>query len=561
MSAIQNANTSYNNSLVVGVKPKSQLKNVNFVDSSLLGSLDPSMLSNNLGLVNLLQSRQIIKVPLLTEIFANKDIIEVNGSKSHFDYDTLMDVEYPTVVQAITEGEKLGLGGVPFQIKTSHAFKQGDVLMVDYYDGMQLHVMEDEEVVDEGDGFIHTVELSIKDAEAYFPASLLVEGTRITRAFSTMGEYSENAWSGIQGGGMPSKVTHRFNISSPQGIEVGYTADAMSINMKEGKDMSYIQEYLLKKARALGGVNLAGDPNYLVIGRQKNDKEMVVERVEKLMNILALGELAEMSATRMMFAQGATYTSIKGAKRVNEGFYPAMRRGHRFTYSNVTELKEVLKRASDVVFQQNQYVPVEQRRLKMRGGFEAVQLVRQMFKDAFISTNPAFVNQELIPFPLLQGKDRHTLTYDTFTIDEAFINGIGKLKIEHDPSFDYDYSDIIQRGYTRGRNKRSWSLAIFDITDESYSNAFDKTILPNGVEVMEGSKNKNFFAVKNKNAPAISYGYETGRTHGENVRSVRTSRDETFWAETQLDPFILDYGKVVLIEREDAFTEVAAKFN
>jgi hypothetical protein len=561
MSAIQNANTSYNNSAVVSIMPKSQLKNVNFVDSSLLGSLDPSMLSHNLGLVNLLQSRQIIKVPLLSEIFANKDIIEVNGEKSHFEYETLMDVEYPTVVQAVTEGEKLGLGGVPFKIKTSHVFKQGDVLLVDYYDGLQLHVVEGEEIVDEGDGYVHTVELNIKDPDAYFQASLLVKGTRITRGFSTMGEYSENAWSGIQGGGVPTKVKHRFNISSPQGIEVNYTAAAMSINMGEGKDMSHIQEYLLRKAKGMGDINLATDPAYLVIGKKVEGNKQVVQKVEKLMSILALGELAEMQATRMMFAQGATYTSIKGAKRVNEGFYPAMRRGHRFTYSNTTELKEVLKRASDVVFQQNQYTPMELRRIKMRGGFEAVTLVRQIFKEQFISTNPLFLDQKAVPVPILTGTDRHNLTYDTFTIGEAFIAGIGKLKIEHDPSFDYDYSDIIQRGYQRGRNKRSWSLAIFDISDSNYSNAFDASLLPNGVSVMEGSKNKNFFAVKNKNAPAISYGYETGRVNGENVRSMRTSRDETFYAQTQLDPFILDYGKVVLIEREDAFTEAAARFN
>jgi hypothetical protein len=548
----------FNNSQVIGVATQKQVKDISHADARWIRNMDFKENKKSLGLLNLFEQAQIVKVPFLRDVMKNSDYLYVNGMEGSFTYDIMMDAEYPTVVQNIEDGgEYLGLDGIPFQMKISHPFRQGDILTYDAMDGVQVQVAEDSDVVDTGDGFIHTVFLNNKDRAAYFPASKLVPGTRIFKIGSVLGEYSTQ-FSGITGGGTPSKVTLEYRIGSPQGVEVSYTAFGASINI-EGSENSYITEHLLRKAHTIGDTGLNEKGEYLVYGTKTADGKIKVNKIEKLMNALAMAELYKMTASRMMFSHANTTTGINGSKRVNEGIYPQLRRGHRFTYRNEVELRAMIRQAADVVYSGTS-IPVEQREIKFKAGKRAYDLVRQMFKEEFTSTFPAFLDQKAIPVPLLSGSDRHNLTYETITIGKAFLNGIGIVEVEHDPSLDYDFGDIVIRGYTGGLSKRSWSMVMWDVTDPMYSNVYDKSLLPKGVEVDQRAKGKNLYIVKPSGVPDVSFGTETGRMPGQNVRSIGGHMGETFWAYSQLDAWIPDLSRVVLIEREDAFTEDGYKY-
>lgn len=563
MSNIQNASLQPHNANVIKVVPSKFVKDISFVDSQFISNMDLADTTVKLGLVNTLEASGFIKVPLLTKIWQNADVINVNGRVGKFQYETLLSVDQCNIVQELYDpADKLGYKGVPFKFKSNLPFRQGDIITTQVYTAIQFSIVEDSEVVNEGDGFVHTAEISISDDEAFIPAAYLSQGTKLMKIGSTMGEFSENAYSAITGGATPSKMVHEFVLGSEQGVEVTYTAYGMDVTLDGKSDGGRLQEQLMNKAKSLG---YNGDEIIITNGKELPNNKLAFTaqtRLDKLMNILAMSEILDMTSKRMMWAQGATYNSINGVKRVSEGFYPQMRRGHRFTYANNIELKQAIQKAVDVLYSNNysSTIQVEDRYITMEGGFEAITLVRQMFKEQFDGNNIAFVDQKLLPFPVLEGKDRHNLAFRTFAIKTAFVPGIGNLTVNHEPAFDYDFGDLVQSGFNRGRSDRSWSLAIWDTQDAAYSNAHDSSVLPKGVEIDPAAKNKNFFLVKPQGVPDISFGYERGRVTGTNVHSVNRKKAETFWATSQMDGFIMNPNRVILIEKANIFNQALVKF-
>ncbi len=546
----------FNGNQVIGLTPSSSIKDISHIDSRLLHNLDYKIDVNSLGTLNLFENAQIIKVPFLRGIMENKDYLYVNGREGAIRWEIPLDMDYPIITENIEgDNQTLGIDGLPFKQKISHPFRPGDIITYDYYDGVQVTVVEDSEVIDEGNGYIHSVTVNSKDRTSFFPASKIVAGTQMFKIGSSMGEHSTSSWSGIVGGGTPKKITVEHRIGSPQGVEVSYTDFANSISLN-GTTNDNMTSHLLNSAQAMG--ELVNDPKgaYLFYGQKMANGKVKVNKVEKLIRALAMAELYKMTATRLMFSHGATITGLNGSKRISEGIYPQLRRGHRFTYRNEVELEAMIRQASDVIFS-NVAIPIEQRQIKFKAGLRAHNLVRQIFKETFQNTYPIFLDQRAVPTQLLTGKDRFNLTYESFAISKAFVDGIGYVEVEHDPSLDYDFGDVVIRGYSGGLSKRSYSMCIWDITDPMYTNVYDKSILPKGVEVDQRAAGKNLYLVKPKGVPDVSFGLEKGRmlSDGQNVRSSMQHMGETFWAASQLDAVIPDLSRVVLIEREDAFTE------
>jgi hypothetical protein len=179
--------------------------------------------------------------------------------------------------------------------------------------------------------------------------------------------------------------------------------------------------------------------------------------------------------------------------------------------------------------------------------------VRELFKTEFLNNSPHAVDADtLMPHKILSGKDMNNLTFRTFGIETAYLNGIGNVTIEHDPSLDFDMGDYLERGFNKGFSKRSWSLAIWDVTDPMYSNRMDKNVLPDGVDIdTRSSKTSNMYLVQPKGRSGIAYGSEKGRVYGQGVASTKATMGETFWAYGQIGGFIPDLSRVVLIERPD----------
>lgn len=532
----------FNNGQVIGVANKKDIKDISHMDAPLLRDLDYTDNKKNLGLISLFETMQIVKVPFLKDAIKNADYIYTNGYRGSFQYEVEMDVDYPCVVEDVEADDKLGIDGSVFKIKLTFPFSNGDILTYDPYDGAQVIVADEYEVIDEGNGYVHYVQLIGASRDAYFPKDKLVAGTQYMKIDHVASEY-DTKFSKITGAQTPQKVTLEFTLGDIRGVEVAYTeyANSMTIN---GKESGALLETLTRQKRNYG------DHDFLFMGQIKGKNSLKVTKVEDLLAALAMAELQKMTAMGLMFNRGGVITGANGSKRVNEGIYHQLRRGHRWTYNNPKELRGLIQRAGDTIFN-GVHVPMHLRKFKFKAGKHAYDEVRKLFKDEFTNTYPLFLNSDAVPVKLLSGNDRYNLTYESFAIGTAFLNGIGNVEIEHDPSLDYDMGDFISRGYSAGLSKRSWSLVIWDVTDNRYSNVWDSNNLPQGVTVDQRSKGANLYLVRPDNVPDFSYGKNTGRMSGKGVQAAMQHMGESFYCYSSLSAWIPDLNRVILIEKED----------
>jgi hypothetical protein len=538
---------NFNDSTVIGVTNKSSVtSNFSHVDSVMLKQEEWVEDKKSLGMMNLFENAGIIAAPFLSDALTKSNKIYVNGLRGSFEYDIAMDFEKPIVVQNVEEGDYLGIDGSYFNIKLSHAFSQGDRLTYDPVDGEQVIVVEDSEIVNEGDGFVHTVQLVTRDRNKYFPKQFLKAGTEFVKIGHTGGEYNTQ-WSSPSLNGLnQNKVTLRYTLGDISGVQVSYSAYADSLKVN-GQEASYLMERLKAREEMFGK-----DAMFFVA--KKNKAGRIVKntmKVQPIMEALAMAELMNVTAMSMMFAKGATITGINGSKIVNEGLYHQLRRGHRFVYKNVSELRSYMQRAAEVIYHGTN-IPVERRKLKFKAGFNAYNLVREVFSKEFKNTVPVTVGQDVLPVRLLEGSDRYNLSYKSYAIGEAFLNGIGTVSIEHDPSLDFDqFGDYLSRGYSGGFSKRSWTLVMWDITDPMYSNIFDRSVFPKGVEIdQRASKQANLYIVKPEGHPDFAYGRSRGfGMDSQGFDYYRQDMGKEFTCASSMSAWIPDKGRVVMLER------------
>lgn len=538
--------SNFNDSTVIGVIGSSEISTqFGSVDSVSLKASDFAEDRTSLGLLTLFENSKIVKVPFISDALKSSDKIYVNGFNGSFDYEIAMEVDKPIVVQNVEEGDYLGVDEATFCIKLSHGYNPGDILTYDPIDGVFVIVVEDAEVIDEGDGFVHTVKIAERDRTKWFPKEKLTPGTEFCKIDHVAGEYSTQFSAPDLAGLSQNKVKLQYTLGDIRGVQVGWTAysDAIMINGKKAQSLTD----RVNNAKNHYGADLFFMAKYNAKGQIIKDSV----HVQPIMEGLAMAELMKLTAMGVMFNKGFTTTGINGSKRVNEGLYPQLRRGHRFTYSNISELRQYILTAADVIYQGTS-IPVEQRILTFKAGFDANQLVREMFKQEFNNNNPIHVDQESLPVPILTGTDRYNLSFKSYAIGEAFLNGIGYVKIEHDPSLDYDeMGDYLERGYSGGRSKRSWTLVMWDISDSMYSNVFDPSVLPKGVTIDERSKGgKNLYIVKPKGMPDFGYGSSQGYMPTQAGQQYnRSQMGAEFSCSSSMSAWIPDKGRVVMIEK------------
>lgn len=536
---------NFNDSTVIGIMGNDAIKEqFGFVDSAMLKASDFVDDKVSLGMLSLFEHAKIIKVPFISDALKGNDKIYVKGMNGSFDYEVGMEIDKPVVVQNVEEGDYLGIDESTFCIKLSYGYSPGDILSYDPIDGVHVIVIEDAEVIDEGDGFVHTVKLAERDRTKWFPKEKLVAGTEFCKIDHVAGEYSTQLSAPDLSGLNQGKVKLQFTLGDFRGVQVGYTAytEMLTINGKEAARLSE----RVNNAKENYGADFFFMAKY-------NNKGIVKSSVkfQPIMESLALAELMKLTAMGVMFNKGATITGINGSKRVNEGLWHQLRRGHRFQYTNVAELRQYILTAADVIFQ-GTGIPVEQRKLVFKAGFDAHNLVREMFKQEFTNNAPVHIDQDAVPFPILSGSDRYDLDFKSYAIGSAFLNGIGHVKVVHDASLDYDeVGDYLERGYSGGRSKRSWTLVMWDLTDPMYSNVFDKSVLPKGVNLDDRTtNNKNLYIVKPQGMPDFAYGNSNGFLLSQAGQQYnRSQMGGEFSCASSMAAFIPDKGRVVMIEK------------
>jgi hypothetical protein len=91
--------------------------------------------------------------------------------------------DLPYIIEDI-ESENLtkGIDGTTFKIKLSRReFGHGDIITYDKYNGVEMYIVPDQDILPLGDGFVYTVQLVNNDSSKFLENKFLASGTKVFR--------------------------------------------------------------------------------------------------------------------------------------------------------------------------------------------------------------------------------------------------------------------------------------------------------------------------------------------------------------------------------------------
>lgn len=551
---------SINSDSVVGFTSHKEMKTLGWLDSNKVHAYltdGKDSHKKHLGLINLFNTTHQMEVPFMKDLFKNSAVLEVEEGET-ITYDLPVnrtESKCYTAEDMSSYTDYPGIDGNVFKIVLSYEFAKGDILTYDAQMGENIMVSEEHEVERVGDNFLHYVVMSTNDKTKWYPKEQLRAGIQYWKIGHSMAEFSETM-SGINMIKNPTgSITNEFILGSPMGVSTFYTAKAS--RMKAPGLTQFTSDMLdsvNSKLDAMGGKDKG---MFFTAKKDKTGKGFIKETMQIgfTLEYLALLEITQMEAHKLLFAKAATVQTSNGVKRVNEGVWHQFRRGKIIKYSRPGGITlNHIAEASSYIFR-NSNIDPSKRVLKFKGGFFATQNLAKLMQ-AEAHTQLAALPPGMLGTDSQIGKGVFSGELDNLKMAAVAIRGvvfpgIGQVEFEHDPSLDYmPMTDRHSSGqFGGGKAWTSHSLVIWDATDDQYSNVSKR--VKNASVVEGGNSRANVYYVKPTDGH-LTYGYEQGRmangSQFENVQSSMKVMGREFWATSQSGALVLDTTRFVTIE-------------
>jgi hypothetical protein len=509
----------------------------------------------HLGLQKFFGNQKHKPAGIFPELLQSKSVLEVNGLGGTFTYDVAIEEDRGTyTMKDMSHQQNPGIDGSKFKIVLNEKFAPGEVLSNDPEYGQQVIVTEDE-IMEMGDTFEHTVKLVTDDKQEWFLASNLAKGISYTKvSHNIFGEYGTN-YGTVRMPDSVGKMRCEFQLGNVSGVEAYVTgkADSRSFSGATIETRQYVDK-LKKEAEELGELAVMMD----VKGGKSNPDTM---RIGSTMQFLVFRELEKLTAQQLLFQRSATFRDTNGVTKLNEGLWHQLRRGKLIKYARPNGItKNHIKEAVQYVFRNNPHIQPINRRIRFKCGTAAYENVIDIFQDEVRAQLTNLGNQGLMGAervlpsnPVSGGLMDLKLSPVRFT--QVYLPAIGNVELELDTNLDYNIMDTdrMSRGMHQYQRAHSThSMVIWDVEDQNFSNN-DK--LPEGAEVVEGgSSSSNIYLVKPKDM-LMHWGYTNGRYSIQKAGDIVSSHKQIgqeFWAWNSVAIFVRDITKFVMIELDRA---------
>lgn len=164
------------------------------VDSYHLMNMLKDAEPTDMGPIDIWAQTQKVEMPLYQmSSFGGKNIIEVDNVRGEFKWQTPISQDLPFVMEDIEPANLAkGIDGTSFKVKfNKREFGHGDIVSYDKYNGVEMIVSAEDDILPIGDGFIYTMYLVNNDSYKYLDNKFLKAGTKFFRKGSARGEYGE----------------------------------------------------------------------------------------------------------------------------------------------------------------------------------------------------------------------------------------------------------------------------------------------------------------------------------------------------------------------------------
>jgi hypothetical protein len=498
------------------------------------------------GLLSLWNQRSILNTPLINMTELKNNVMYIPNTEGRFRYSIPYELGLPFVVEDVEpDNDKPGLDGQKFRLKLNeNCYSNTDRLIVDYRDGIELFVTEDE-IIEEADGWIYTVSIVSNDRNTFYPKEWLQPGTQYCKIANTNGEYdtqmssisSEGLRTGFMhleqhlGGGHRS-VTHWIT---------GY-ADMARVDESKHPQLAYINQRL----ESMGST-------FVYMNKDSQGRALPKTlKWQPTIEVLLRAEMETMAEKDYMWSKGG-FVSGSGRReaRVGAGLYEQLRNGNRYVYNTIS--LSLIEEAVANLYSKSG-IPIHQRKTKIMTGTGGMIQISKELEERYKQTIPFLVQASDLPGKLISGPDQFHMGFGyRFTFIDSPV--AGRLEFEINPALDNIQGNRTQDNLIGPYPIESYTYMIMDITDTSVSNAAAR-VENVKYRVDEGFNNgANIVLVKPQDYGELYWGYIAGTHHPsgpsamKGMYSANSYPGYQIWMKSFGNIFVKDVTKTMIIEK------------
>ena len=461
------------------------LRDTNYAASSHVDSYHlVNMLKNaepmDMGPVDLWAMAQKVEMPLYQmSSFGGKNVIMVDNARGEYKWQTPVVQDLPYIIEDIEpSNSNKGIDGTTFKIKISRReFGHGDIITYDKYNGVEMYIVPDQDIIPLGDGFVYTVQLVNNDSSKYLDNKYLASGTKVFRKGSARGEYGER-FSDIQ---IQSGFREFYNFVGGAEAHVHYSVSSRA-------------DLMIK-----GGMNADGTVPVTEIWRNFDQNmdpsitnlENMVSRMGKdyvkramsngslsrtfltTMEAAHLSKVASDIETYLMWGQGGRVRQDgPDDVRLSVGLWKQLDNSFKRVY-NKSGFNLDLFRSEIYNFYAGKVEfkgPDPKRQLIVQTGMGGMRMVNEAIKKEAVNSGLVIQAADNAGIGAITGKGMD-LSFG-FAYTSYVIPFLANVKFVLNPAFDNVHTNDIENPIIDGFPLSSYNFIIFDITDNTNDNIF-----------------------------------------------------------------------------------------
>ncbi len=450
------------------------------VDSYHLMTMLKDAQPTDMGPVDIWAMTQKVEMPLYQmSSFGGKNIIEVDNIRGEWKWQTPISQDLPYIIEDIEPtNTRKGIDGTTFKIKINkREFGHGDIITYDKYNGVEMIVSTEEDILPLGDGFVYTMALVNNDSYKFLDNKYLKPGTKFFRKGSARGEHGER-FSDIQTksgyrefynyvGGAEAHVHYSVSSRADMALKGGMNADGTipvteiwrNFDKKMDPSISSIEDMVAKMGKSYVKSAMAN-------GNLSRTFLTALEAAH-------LTKIATDIETYLMWGHGGIINQDGPDKvRLSVGLWKQLDNSFKRVYNKSSFSLEMFRAelynfyAGRVEFTG----PDPKRKIIVQTGMGGMRMVNEAIKAEAASQNFQINASEKMGIGAIRGTGMN-LGYG-YAYTSYVIPFLANVEFVINPAFDNVHTNDIENPIIDGYPLSSYSFIIFDVTDNTQNNIF-----------------------------------------------------------------------------------------
>jgi len=447
------------------------------VDSYHLANMLKDAEPMDMGPVDIWAMTQKVEMPLYQmSSFGGKNVIMVDNIRGEYKWQTPISQDLPYIIEDIEPSNVAkGIDGTSFKLKLNkREFGHGDIITYDKYNGAEMIVSAEDDILPIGDGFIYTVSLVNNDNYRFLDNRYLANGTKVFRKSSARGEYGErfsdiNTRAGFREfynfvGGSEAHVHYSISSRADMQIKGGMNADGTVPVTEIWRNFDKQMDPSISKIEDMVAT-MGKDYVKRAIGNGDLSRTFLTS-----LEAAHLTKIATDIETYLMWGHGGRVKQDGPDDiRLSVGLWKQLDSSFKRVYNKSSFNLELFRSelynfyAGRVEFQG----PDPKRQLIIQTGMGGMRLVNEAIKREAIASGL-----------LIQAADIGAITNTGMDLGFGFaytsyvIPFLANVRFVLNPAFDNIHTNDIENPIIDGNPLSSYSFVIFDITDNTNDNIF-----------------------------------------------------------------------------------------